>query len=75
MSISNLGVRILEKNKIDCLVQDISIKNNLTSQHILRIPEESYVLFEGKTFGRELNTNFILIKNFFVKCKNIIVNL
>jgi hypothetical protein len=38
LSIKTLTVRLLEHNKLDCLVQDISIRNDDTKDHLLRIP-------------------------------------
>lgn len=45
--------------------QASTTKTKLHSYQILRIPEESYLLFEGKTYGEKV----LLIKNIYVKCK------
>lgn len=71
ISFQALTLRLLEFDKFDCLIQDISIKNEDSKDHLLRIPEETYFLAEGKSLK---STSFLLMKNLFVKCKNIIVN-
>jgi hypothetical protein len=38
-SLQALTLRLLEFGKLDCLIQDISIKNEESKDHLLRIPE------------------------------------
>jgi hypothetical protein len=45
LTLKNLTFRVLENNKLDCLIQDISLKNEESKDHLLRIPEETYFLF------------------------------
>jgi hypothetical protein len=72
MGIKALTIRLLENGKLDCLIQDISVRNEETKDHLLRIPEETYLLLEGKVLDQN---HFFLIKNVFLKCKNIIINI
>lgn len=39
VSLQALTLRLLEAGKLDCLIQDISIKNEESKDHLLRIPE------------------------------------
>ena len=38
VNIKNITFRFLEENKFDCLVEDISVKNEETKDYLLRIP-------------------------------------
>ena len=72
IGVQALTVRLLEQGKLDCLIQDISIRNEDSKDHLLRIPEETYLLVEGRAMR---DGYFLLLKNLFLKCKNIIVNI
>lgn len=39
LAIKSLTFRVLENNKLDCLIQDISVRNEETKDHLLRVPE------------------------------------